>query len=71
MTKKTINGRRQYDPSPEYAASLLKFLNGIGMDHDEIALRTGMHKRSVFRVAEVGFPGFALQFLWETLAGKR
>jgi len=71
MTKKTINAYTQQNKTPEYAAELMAELAEQGFTKEDIAKRTGVHKRSIYAACEVGIKKFPLQCTLEGLAGRR
>ena len=71
MGKKTINAVLQHNPTPEFAVKLLAELRTQGVTMEQIAKRSGVHKRSLHRAGEIGFVKFSLQHLLECMAGRR
>jgi len=71
MRSKTINAKHQLNTDPEYAKEILGKLRKQGMTAEEIALVTGLHIRSIYRVKLTGFVKFPMQHILECLAGLR
>lgn len=66
-----LNARSQHNPDPNYACTLIQELRKKGYTLARVARLTGLHERTLYRVMEVGFKKFPMQFILEALAGHR
>jgi hypothetical protein len=67
----TVSAQDQHNTDPEYAAQLIRLIKSHGLNDEQIASRTGLHVRSIYRAIEYGFVKFPVQCVFELLAGRR
>lgn len=71
MTKKTINAVVQHNDKPEHAKKVIETIQKSGITCEQIAERTGLTVRTVFRSKVDGFTKYPTQFILESMAGMR